>query len=89
MEGNGMRYTIQLHTESGCFATPQGDDVRHCTSQADIRWHLDNWADTVSRYADAPVEALVWRGTLDDVTDVYPDWIATLGPKGGMQLNPA
>lgn len=84
-----MRYTIQLHTESGSFATPQGDNVRHCTSQADIRWHLDNWADTVSRYSEQPVEALVWRGTLNDVTDTYPDWVATLGPKGGMHLNPA
>ena len=84
-----MKYTIQLHTESGCFAPPQGDDVRHCTSQADIRWHLDNWADTVSRYSEESVEVLVWRGTLEDVTDAYPDWIATLGPKGGMHLNPA
>jgi hypothetical protein len=84
-----MRYTIQLHTESGCFAAPRGIDVRHCSGQADIRWHLDNWADTVSRYSEEPVEVLVWRGTLEDVTDVYPDWIATLGPKGGMHLNPA
>jgi hypothetical protein len=84
-----MRYTIQLHTESGCFATPRGIDVKHCTSKADIRYHLDNWADTVSRYANTPAEVLVWRGTLDDVTDIYPDWIATLGPRGGMQLNPA
>ena len=84
-----MRYTIQLHTDSGCFSTPQGDDVKHCRNKGDIRWHLDNWADTVSRYAEAPVEALVWRGTLDDITDVYPDWIATLGPRGGMHLNQA
>lgn len=82
-----MRYTIQLHTESGCFATPQGDDVRHCTSQADIRWHLDNWADTVSRYSEEPVEVLVWRGTFEDVTDIYPDWVAKLGPRGGMHLS--
>lgn len=84
-----MKYTIQLHTESGCFSAPQGDDVKHCQSKADIRWHLDNWADEVSRYSEQRVEALVWRGTLDDVTDVYPDWVATLGPRGGMQLNPA
>lgn len=84
-----MRYTIQLHTESGCFATPQGDDVRHCQSKGDIRWHLDNWVDEVSRYSEQPVEVLVWRGTLDDVTDIYPDWVATLGPKGGLHLNPA
>lgn len=84
-----MRYTIQLHTESGCFATPQGDEVKYCHSKADIRWHLDNWADRVSRYADTPAEVLVWRGKLDDVTDIYPDWVATLGPKGGMHLNPA
>ena len=84
-----MKYTIQLHTESGSFSTPQGDDVRHCTSKADIRYHLDNWADTVSRYANTPAEVLVWRGKLDDVTDIYPDWIATLGPRGGMNLNPA
>lgn len=84
-----MKYTIQLWTESGCFSAPQGDDVRHCASKGDIRWHLDNWADTVSRYSEEPVEVLVWRGTLDDVTDIYPDWIATLGPKGGLHINPA
>lgn len=82
-----MRYTIQLHTESGCFATPQGDEVLHCQSKADIHWHLDNWADRVSRYADTPVEVLVWKGTLDDVTDIYPDWVAKLGPRGGMHLS--
>jgi hypothetical protein len=84
-----MRYTIQLHTESGCFATPRGIDVKHCTSKADIRYHLDNWEAMARRLSEEPVEALVWRGTLEDVTDIYPDWIATLGPRGGMNLSPA
>lgn len=84
-----MKYTIQLQTDSGCFAAPQGDDVKHCQSKADIRWRLDNWADEVGCYSDEPVEVLVWRGTLDDVTDVHPDWVATLGPRGGMNMNPA
>ena len=84
-----MRYTIQLHTESGSFSSPQGDDVKHCSNKADIRWYLDDWADTVSRYSEESVEVLVWRGTLEDVTDVCPDWVATLGPRGGMNLNPA
>jgi hypothetical protein len=81
-----MKYTIQLHTESGSFSAPDGKDVKHARSRAEIRGLLEQWVDTVTRYGDAPCSALVWRGHLEDVTDVYPDAEATLGKRGGFHL---
>lgn len=81
-----MRYTIQLHTESGNFAAPEGTDIAHCHSLADIRRRLERWQNTVHRFDEAPCSALVWRGTLKDVTDTLPDAEATLGPRGGFNL---
>jgi len=81
-----MNYTIQLYTESGNFAAPEGKDVIHCTNKADILWELERWQDEVHQYDEAPCGALVWRGVYRDVTDLYPDNEATLGPRGGLRL---
>ena len=81
-----MNYTIQLHTESGSFSAPEGTDVRHCNSKAEIRRILERWEDTVRRYSDEPLSALVWKGKHNDVTDMYPDYEATLGVRGGFNL---
>lgn len=32
--------------------------------------------------------ALVWKGHLKDVTDMYPDLELTIGPRGGVQVSP-
>lgn len=81
-----MKYTVQLFADSGNWATPAPDDVRHCNSKADVAWHVDNWADTVERLNDRQcVTALVWKGKYDDVTDLYPDYEITIGPRGGIR----
>lgn len=81
-----MNYTIQLHTESGSFSAPEGTDVRHCSSKKDIRWYLESWQDDVQRYSEESCSVLVWKGRHEDVTDMYPDYEATLGVRGGFNL---
>jgi len=81
-----MNYTIQLHTESGTFSAPEGNQVEHCQSKRAIRRALESWHDTVNRYSDGQCSALVWKGTLSDVTDIYPDGEATLGKLGGFRI---
>ncbi len=84
-----MKYTIQPHTDSGNFAAPFGDQsLSHCRSRAECHGILQDWQDTVCRYGDAPVSALVWKGFYDDTTDVYPDFELTFGPRGGIVWNP-
>lgn len=79
-------YTVQLHSLSGSFASPWGDDVKHATSRAHVRELVEDWADEHPRIGADRVDAhaLVWKGRLDDVTDAYPDWELTVGPRGGM-----
>lgn len=81
-----MIYTLQTISESGSFAAPEGTDVRHASSLADLRWHLDNWSDEHGRVGadESNASLLVWKGRLDDVTDLYPDFIVRLGPRGGL-----
>jgi hypothetical protein len=81
-----MLYTIQTISDSGSFAQPWGDDIKHCSSLADIRWHLDNWADQHSQVGSEESDAAVrvWKGRYDNVTDLYPDFDCRLGPRGGM-----
>jgi hypothetical protein len=81
-----MKYTIQLHTDSGMFQAPEGQEVKHCSSKKDIRGSLEHWNDTVNRYSEGQCSALVWKGTLRDVTDIYPDGEATLGKRGGFRI---
>ena len=85
-----MRYTIQLHADSGNWACPEGTDVRHADSKRGAADWLSDWADTVGRYDDPQcTSALVWIGDYEDVTDLYPDFQLTVGPRGGIRWNPA
>lgn len=81
-----MNYTYQTHTESGCFASPQPDDVQHATSKAELRLALERWADTVARYSEEPATLMVWHGTHADITNLYPSFEATLGKRGGFVI---
>ena len=81
-----MHYTIQLHTDSGTFSAPQGHEVKHCRSKKAIRRALESWHDMVNRYSEGNCSALVWKNTLRDVTDIYPDGEATLGKRGGFRI---
>jgi hypothetical protein len=81
-----MKYTIQLHTDSGMFRAPEGHEVKHCSSKNAIRRALGSWHDIVNRYSDGQCSALVWKGALQDVTDIHPDGEATLGKRGGFRI---
>ena len=79
-------YTIQLHSLSGSFASPWGNDVRHASSLSKVHGLLEDWADahcTVGAEA-TDAHALVWYGEHEDVTDLYPDFELTIGPRGGI-----
>ena len=84
-------YTLQLCSESGSFSCPEGDDIRHATSRADVSWYLDNWADKHDRVGSDSQEAyaVVFKGRLDSVQDIYPDYIVRIGPRGGHLWEPA
>ena len=85
-----MPYTIQLHSLSGCFSTPWGTDVKHARTMVDVHDELHYWADQHPHVgADrCDAHALVWKGTIDDVTDAYPDFELTMGPRGGIRRQP-
>lgn len=81
-----MRYTYQ-HTIAGC-AQPGGREVFHADSLKEIKKHTialhrqaEDWG-----CAYEPTRALIWIGELDDVTDIYPDFSAITGPRGGVQI---
>jgi hypothetical protein len=78
-------YTYQQHAESGSWAHPQGDDVRHASSLDQLNGALIDWADTVGLYDDEHCASImVWRGVHDNITDLHPDFILRLGPRGGV-----
>jgi hypothetical protein len=84
-----MLYTVQLHTESGNYACPDGKgSLYHCRNKQECHDALLDWMDEVSRYDDASCSALVWRGHHGDVTDAYPDAEITIGPRGGIRWFP-
>jgi hypothetical protein len=81
-----MYVTVQLHSLSGSFASPWGNDVEHST-MAQANDLLRDWSDEHARIGSdrTDAHALVWVGHHDDVTDLYPDWEFTLGPRGGIR----
>lgn len=81
-----MKYTLQLLADSGNWAWPQPTDVRHANSKREVDDRLHDWIETVGRYDDERcASALVWCGHLNDVTDQYPDWQVTVGPRLGLR----
>lgn len=80
-----MNYTYQELSNSGNWSNPWGADVEHASSMPQLRRALERWGDTNDDYNqrnDASI--MVWKGTLDDVTDVYPDFELRFGPRGGV-----
>jgi hypothetical protein len=79
------RYTLQLWADSGNWGNPEGSDVKHADNKREAAELVRDWAETVGRYDDErQASALVWRGDLDDVTDLYPDYQVTIGPRLGV-----
>lgn len=79
-------YTLQFITESGSFSAPCGDDVEHCRNLKQLKAALEYWDSEVQALSEYRGEALVWYGRHPDVTDIYPDALATIGPRGGLHL---
>ena len=81
-------YTYQEVSESGSFSNPEGTDVGHARNKRDLRRALERWQDSHDRVgSDEQLASLiVWRGELDDVTDVYPDFEVKPGPRGGARF---
>lgn len=81
-----MHWTLQMWSESGSFAMPDGTDVRHATSKEDVDWLFTEWAEEHPQVGsdERDAKALVWKGHLPDVTDQWPDYELTLGPRHGI-----
>ena len=85
-----MTYTI-LRTSNSCsFAYPEPTDTEVCHSKKELQWILERWQEEHSLVGSEESDAslLIWRGKLEDITDMEPDFQATLGPRGGLQLSP-
>ncbi len=81
--------TYQELSDSGNWSNPQGSDVEHATSMSQLRRALERWGDTNDDYNQrSDASLMVWKGTLDDVTDVYPDFELRFGPRDGVIRNP-
>ena len=78
-------YTVQFIIAG--YSMPEGQDVEHYSSKAAISRALQREHDQAEQYgaAYAPSEAIAWKGELSDVTDIYPDACAIIGPRGGVQ----
>ena len=84
-----MKITAQFFASG--YADPQGDDVEHFKSFKDAKDALWRRSDFDPYYPCVGDDATMrlWVGTLDDVTDVYPDFELTIGPRGGIRKAPA
>ena len=85
-----MIYTLQTHTTSGSWAAPDGKSSLHWVrSKKDAAGVLLDWAEEQARYdgTEQDATALVWIGRHIDVTDLYPDFELTLGPRLGVHWN--
>jgi hypothetical protein len=68
------------------YANPDGTDVEQFDSIAAVGRMLQSRADFDPYYPCVEnAEALVWKGHLEDVTDLDPDMSIVLGPKGGIR----
>ena len=86
-----MHYTVTISDPN--LAPADGTDVRHFSSQREVLrawseaywntpWCPDYWGGALPAMTDE-LTVTVWRGRLDDVTDVYPDAEVTIGRRGG------
>lgn len=87
-----IRWTAQVWING--YSMPEGDDVSFFGSLEDIAAYLVNEINRAQRYGaaygseDAPGggEAVIWSGKEPDVTDLYPDKRAVVGPRGGVRF---
>lgn len=92
MSKRNIRWTAQLWVNG--YSLPEGDDVSYFASLKALGEYLQDQVNRAQRYGagygteEAPGggEALIWEGKVEDVTDVYPDKRAFLGPRGGVNF---
>lgn len=81
-----MKYTVQFIISG--YSLPDGKCVEHYNSLASIRWALldaHKEAESIGA-AYEPSEAVIFKGKYRDVTDMYPDKIMIVGPRGGVRV---
>jgi hypothetical protein len=84
-----MICTIQMNSLSGNFGSPYGTDVRVTNisgAKQLFKERIDTHDALGCELTDA--HALVWKGAYSDVTDLYPDFEWTVGPRGGVHSSP-
>lgn len=88
IDGPHARYTFQ--TIIAGYALPGGHEVHHATSKGRIADYLLADHLEAERYGAGyePSEALIWIGHHNDITDIYPDLRAVIGPRGGVRFEP-
>ena len=83
-----MLYTAQTFTTDGNWAAPWGtDSLHHCDNRKDVNDVLANWGDEINSIGNRrDAYLMVWcREHLKDVTDLYPDFKVSYGPRGGIR----
>jgi len=82
-----MRMTYQVIMESGNWGAPEGTDVRFGTKH-DAAVFLDYWVCQHAAVGGSmeEVHLLAFTGKHEDVTDRYPDYKVSFGPRLGVHL---
>ena len=83
-----MLYTVQAFANNGNWAAPDGtESLNHYSNRVEVNDGLKDWGDIVARYDDREdAYLMVWcREHHSDVTDLYPDFKVSYGPRGGIR----
>lgn len=81
-----MKYTVQFIIAG--YGLPDGKNVEHYNSLQGIKDGLLFEHERAEQYGAAyePSEAVIFKGRYKDVTDMYPDKVMTVGPRGGVRV---
>lgn len=81
-----MKVTAQWFGGSS-YGAPDGTEVEHYGSIKNAKDVLYSRADNADGRTPCVEESemLIWLGTLDDVTDQYPEFRLYFGPRGGIR----
>ena len=83
-----MIYTAQTIADNGNWAAPDGtQSLYHRDNRDGIERVLETWGDCVAHYDNRrDAYLMVWAGEHhSDVTDLYPDFKVSYGPRGGIR----
>ena len=83
-----MLYTAQTIANNGNWTAPDGTESLYLRDNREgVNRVLETWGDCVAHYDDRKdAYLMVWcREHLDDVTDLYPDFKVSYGPRGGIR----